>query len=647
MLRIVFIFFSLQFVKDAFYKWDGYSYYMHFMEFLPDLSLSYLLSSLPVIPAVIILWVLSFIVYRIISRVFPGIVLEHVLFFTVLAVVPFVFKRVFYPEFFITGFTGLGRPQLLVIGLIAVGILLFIFRGKTGEYAGKIILGIDTRITPLVWLFTFLLILSVPLSFMKEKVSDKFVPSSTGIVSDVKDRPNIVLLTMDALTALDMDIYGFERPTTPFISEWAKNAAVFQRYYAASNWTSPTVMSMMTGQRVWTHKAWFQTKYNPITHYDESLPRVLRDNGYDTYAFVQNFFAHPSALGLGEAFSVKPSHLIFQIISDWWYAKLIAYFEVRPVVQRWVFMDNPIFKIIGDDRPNITETLVPPDKVYDNFLAHIRKADSARGVSEPVKPFFAWIHVYPPHDPFFPPERYRGIFGDAEKYITLNSQYTGFNFYAAYDMEMQPEVDILRKRYDEFILYSDERFKEFLSRLADVADMSNTIIILSADHGESFSHGWLNHWGSPLFEPIVHLPLIIKMPGDGKGRKIDMLAEQSDLAPTILDIVGIPVPGWMDGRSLFPLIKGESLEPRPVLSMQFLHNKSLGNPIITGSIAVWEGDYKLIHNLDDGKSLLFNLRDDPDEAVDLVEKYPDITKRLRGIIKEDLAAANKKIVKAD
>lgn len=113
-------------------------------------------------------------------------------------------------------------------------------------------------------------------------------------------------------------------------------------------------------------------------------------------------------------------------------------------------------------------------------------------------------------------------------------------------------MDILRKRYDEFILYSDRQFEMFLSRLAQTFDLSNTLIILTSDHGESFSHGFLGHDGPHLYEPLVRIPLIIKMPGNANGKSIDMRVEQIDIAPTILDLIGIQVPEWMEGRSLLP-----------------------------------------------------------------------------------------------
>jgi arylsulfatase A-like enzyme len=177
-------------------------------------------------------------------------------------------------------------------------------------------------------------------------------------------------------------------------------------------------------------------------------------------------------------------------------------------------------------------------------------------------------------------------------------------------------------------------------------DMSNTIIILSADHGESFSHGYQGHAGNHLYESLVRIPLIIKMPSERKGNVINMPVSQIDIAPTILDLAGIPAPDWMEGRSLLPLVKGKSLDPRPVYSMQLIENRSFGEPITKGTIALREGDYKLIYYLKDKKSLLFDLRSDPDEMQDISQQKQDVTKRLTGLIVENLSRANTEITKS-
>jgi arylsulfatase A-like enzyme len=137
--------------------------------------------------------------------------------------------------------------------------------------------------------------------------------------------------------------------------------------------------------------------------------------------------------------------------------------------------------------------------------------------------------------------------------------------------------------------------------------------------------------------------LIIKAPNTNKGQVIDYLAEQIDITPTILEILKIPVPKWMEGRSLLPLLQGESLLPKLAFSMALGSNPSKGHEIKRGTIAVWQDDYKLIHYLDNKKSLLFNLNDDPDELNNLFNEQSNIGNSLLAVIRDNLASANHRI----
>jgi arylsulfatase A-like enzyme len=125
---------------------------------------------------------------------------------------------------------------------------------------------------------------------------------------------------------------------------------------------------------------------------------------------------------------------------------------------------------------------------------------------------------------------------------------------------------------------------------------------------------------------------------------VDALVEQIDIPATILDLARIPVPAWMEGRSLTPFIRGETLPNRPAFSMNYEENRSRGHQIERGSIAVWDGDYKLIHYLDRDESLLFNIERDPDERVNLVDREPLISKNLLRLIKGNLEEINNKII---
>ncbi len=634
-LRIVFVLFSIVFIFDAAHKWDGYSFYVRFAEFLPDLSLAFILWTIPGIIAAVVLWLFVYGVFRIISG-FSGVRIEHIIVFFITAGLPLVIKRIFFSHISLGDIFGSSHFMTLAVGGGLVVVFVWFVRG----YCEKILHRLNDSITLIVWLFVFLLILAVPFSVFKKGSSNAFIPESSAHITahEEKNRPNIILVTMDTLTAMDMQVYGYERQTTPFLTDWAKNAIVFDKVYASSNWTPPTAMSLMTGQKPWTHKVWYQNVFRHVNSYENNLPSVLKDYGYPVYGFIQIQHAHPETLGIDNAFLMKDKVHTFEIPSRWWFNKLANIFRNRPIVNTWIFDDNPIANEINFYRPNMSMTLTPPEIVYNRFLEYI----SRRGQQQP---FFAWLHVSSPRIPYLPPKPYIGMFGDAEEFNSDIKQYRS-GVLGEYLPEKQADVDILRKRYDENILYSDQQFKDFLLRIAKVIDMSNTIIILSADHGESFSHGYQGHAGNHLYESLVRIPLIIKMPSERKGNVINMPVSQIDIAPTILDLAGIPAPDWMEGRSLLPLVKGKSLDPRPVYSMQLIENRSFGEPITKGTIALREGDYKLIYYLEDKKSLLFDLRSDPDEMQDITQQKQEVTKRLTRLIVENLSRANTEITKS-
>jgi len=653
-VKVVFCLFSLYFLGDAFNRWDGYSFYMRFWEFLPELSLAFILWTALASLIAVSLCLMAYVAFKVIPQSLIPVRLEQLTFmllFIPVAIVIFLVTKMFLSDVSISDLIGLS-PAVIVAagGLVAV---VFFWFGRT--FAEKILYELDSRITPLVWLFVVLLAGAAAVHVFNSKSSEHYSAPEKGahFVELGKKRPNIILVILDALTAKDMQLYGYHLDTTPFISQWGKDAAVFRRAYASSNWTPPGTMSIMTGQRPWTHRVWHSVIHHPVRRYEESLPKVLRDNGYNVYGFVQNAFASPEVLGMKEAFMKSDRFDTFSVVKEgdnWWFQDLSKYFDDRLIVKQWIFGNNPLAQLMRSfhDRHNDTHTTIkPPDLVYDSFLEFISDKQAAgKGSKEQThkslsrEPFFAWLHVLPPHEPYLPIEPYMGIFGDAEKFNSEKKQYSSFRFSQQYDVKRQEDVNILRKRYDEFILYSDQRFKVFLDKLSETIDTSNTIIVFSSDHGESFSDGWLAHTGPHLYESLVHIPLIIKVPGLPGSNVIDVPVEQIDIAPTVLEFAGIQIPRWMEGRSLIPFLEGRPIKPYPVFSMIFEKNRAF-DPITKGTVAVRVGDYKIVYYLEDKKTLLFNTASDPDESLDLSKEKPELTDRLVKLIEEELSAKNK------
>ena len=125
-------------------------------------------------------------------------------------------------------------------------------------------------------------------------------------------------------------------------------------------------------------------------------------------------------------------------------------------------------------------------------------------------------------------------------------------------------MDQKRLRYDEFILEADFQVGVFLDKLNAKGYLDNSIIVITSDHGESFTKNYLGHGGPYLHQALIHVPLIIHLPGQTEGKRIPFYAGQVDLVPTLMALLDLPIPKWAEGESL----KAAMLEGKVVLLCQ-------------------------------------------------------------------------------
>ena len=551
--RFIFVIFSLYLLGDAFYRWDGFRYYASFTEFLPNVSLAYILWSILAVCSAFFIWVLLRMFEWVCRLVKLRIRVEHLLLFVCIVALLGA-----------AGWTGktLRLPYLEIlfpgrvaafIRLAAAAILFaWLFRNKAERWVNVI----HERITPLVWLFGLFVIFSVPLVAYQTLSAEKYNPVSQKNAHSSgsgNNRPNILLVTFDAMTAKDMSLYGYRKPTTPFMSEFAKNASLFVRAKSDSNITTPATASIMTGKRLWTHQTYHLAGYyDPANRSKENLPFLLKNNGYYTMAFVVNSFASVDKLGIRGSFDFAPIETGFSKPANMFESIDVLLYQMfgnRIKLYDWLIKrDFILFKVLNKISRDVVFTTAPPENAFNRFLSVIDENHQ--------EPFFAWIHLYPPHDPYLPPEPYMGIFSPSSELRTYKSQEQIVYMTLKYEtdqhfpQEIQQSVDILRARYDGFIRYCDKQFEDFIAQLQKRGKLKDTVIILSADHGESFEHGYLKHSFPHLYEPVTHIPLVVKEPGKTEGKIIDELVEQIDVPATILELADIPVPA-MDGRALF------------------------------------------------------------------------------------------------
>jgi arylsulfatase A-like enzyme len=638
-LRLTFVLFFLYLLGDAIYRWDGFKYYASFSEFIQSLSLATILWGIVSVFSVFILWIPIGITqwlcrYKRMNSLTMLTFIYTIYAFILMSIIAVIVKNYFW--FGLTLSFTLKLLLFLLAGFIAV-VIAFLIRHRSGV--------INEHITPLVWLFGIWFILSIPIAAYQYVGNHKvgYEASINAQYSKFDNaRPNIILVTFDALRTRDMSVYGYHQETTPFISNWARSASIFTRLEASSTYTTPATASLMTGKRVWTHLTFHNEGSKPDKSYSESLPSLLKKNGYYTAAFIGTKPASVTQLGIDHDFDIAPfasdfitPHSLLGHINK----LLYKLFSDKFRLYNWIVKNDFVFyQVLTRVSREVARTAHPSYDVFKRFLLNVDDHHD--------EPFFAWIHLHPPHDPYLPPEPFMGMFDASLELRTKERQeklVSGIG-HVAVNEETQGIINILRARYDENIRYCDNEFKNFIKELSAKNLLNNTIILLSADHGESFEHNILGHGCSDLFEEVTNIPLIIKVPGNTENKIFGNVVRQIDIPATILDFAGIPVPSWMEGRSVRPLIYGENLISEPAFSMALFNNK-VGQQISNGTIAVWEGNYKLIHYLDKNKSLLFNLEKDPYELDNLFDKEPIKGQNLLTLIKDKLSLANRNIEK--
>lgn len=438
--------------------------------------------------------------------------------------------------------------------------------------------------------------------------------------------PDVYLITLDALRAEDMSLYGYRLPTTPDLEKFSEHSSTFDYFVANTNFTTSATASIETGELPWSHGI-FQLWGFLRHHNSENLAALLRQRGYYTAMISSNELASPVQHRTLDSYDAVEIPKPFGAYAIWPYTYLVGANSqgtlnvslVGHLAMLACYLD---VLISGDRYP------YPAETVFERARTLVESHTSAQ-------PLFVWTHILPPHDPYWPPASFRRRFLPTEK-MSSHSDPTNFSIH-----RLPPGVDAAqqRARYDEMIAYADHAVGDYLGWLARTGRLDRSIVIISADHGESFEHDWFTHTGPYLYSGLIHIPLLIHLPGQEQGNRISYPAQQADLLPTILDLVGEPTPAWTDGVSLKPLLRGNLLSKRYIFSMNLEPNRVF-DPITKGTIAVMDDEFKYVDYLQFHRESLYRYRSDTIEEHDLISSEPEVAGRMRKVLMEKLNAVN-------
>ncbi len=369
----------------------------------------------------------------------------------------------------------------------------------------------------------------------------KSVPSVKATQGAKPGGSNLLLITFDALSAEDISLYGYKLATTPNLDAFARKSTVFTNFYSGSTFTSPCIATMVSGlYPSESHVYQMQGRVRATKDW-MSLPSAMRKAGYSTGAFLCNSNAYYLAQSLESGYESLPE-------PTYQAGGLQYLWDATTPLHQNSGIGNRLDEYI--DLMRVWNTIGRlPENLYVRYPAAASFEHAREMLAKVPDGFFLWVHVMTPHSPYLPEAAERGRFMPAdEKLAYENEDKTSWKPH--YMEDQQYLVGRCRLRYDEFVATADREFGTFMSELENSGRLANTTVIVSADHGESFEGGVFQHESPYLTRPIIHIPLLIRMPGQQEPRTVPYTADQTALAPTILELAGASKPDGMHGQSL-------------------------------------------------------------------------------------------------
>ncbi len=432
--------------------------------------------------------------------------------------------------------------------------------------------------------------------------------------------PNIVWIVWDTVRADRLSIYRPERKTTPFLQKWAKDGRVFD-CSSVSCWTVPSHASMFTGLFPGEHGV--QDVVSELSEEHDTVAELLRDQGYQTYLFSANPFVSRSTK-FSQGFQIEEHP----------YDKKLAAEAQDEVVGKIDPQDqsSDMSVVLGKGSKNWSVKAVG-ELINRRFFRFLSTRDQGR-------PFFAFLNYMEAHRVRIPSRESRGRLMTREEVTasyTFNQTQARFQRISLGLEEpfSEKEQKIVEAVYDATLLELDMLLDEIFRKLQATPELlSNTVVILTSDHGEHLGdHGSYLHQYS-LYEGVLNVPLVIWAPGRlSPGTEIEPVMN-IDLFPTVLELASIPVPERPGTQSLLGvkedrLLVAEYPKPyEPVLS-KFIrsHPEWDSSPYRQGLRTARSGAYKLLWR-SSGEQELYNLADDPGEEINLKDDNPEMTRLL-------------------
>jgi arylsulfatase A-like enzyme len=462
--------------------------------------------------------------------------------------------------------------------------------------------------------------------------------------------PNVLILVFDALSAQHISLYGYPRETMPNLSRFAERATVYHNHYSGGNFTSPGTASLLTGTYPWTHRAihLHGTVSDRIAH--RNIFNLFNQQRYNRLGYSHNLLVTNLLYQFKDDLDVLKWTRELCLVDDQFADRLFPGDYNVAYASEWLQLSRgnreptslflsiihqflrsvrskEIMKEYGDEFPKGI-----PNHLNEYFILEDAINWLVSELENILQPFFLYFHVLPPHSPYTSRREFIDMFDDDIKFVSKPARFFS-----------QGKSDKFlysnRQEYDEYIAYADAEFGRLYDSMLENGMLDNTILAVTADHGEMFERSIWGHLTPALYQPIIHIPLLISSPGQAQREDIHTQTSCVDLLPTLLKLTHQPIPDWCEGEILPPYSDSVSTSVRPVFSVEGKKNPKHGSLNIA-TFAVINEQYKLIYysGYDDDvpECELFDLANDPQEMIDLAATKRTLATDLRALLMDKL-----------
>jgi arylsulfatase A-like enzyme len=437
---------------------------------------------------------------------------------------------------------------------------------------------------------------------------------------------NAIVICADTFRADHLGAYGNTWIQTPTLNRLAEQGVVFEEFFAEALPTIPARKAYFTGRPLFPH--WQRLPYkgdplstqpgwHPLHEHEVTFPEILRPAGYTVGLVADTYHMFKPGMNLARGFS------------SW---QLVRGQEADPYRsgprRALPQLAEPYTKIGGLEQSDLLRSSLPPRGGAMQYLLNNadRKAESDYLVARVMRtaadwlednvpgpdgaPFFLWIDCFDPHEPWDPPREladlYDGSFSGPDPVFALHHRWPELS------LEYQRRAKAL---YAGEVTLVDRWIGHLLERLDALGLTDDTAVFFTTDHGTILGeHGRLHKSPETLIAPETRLPLIARLPGQRHaGARVRGFVQSYDLLPTLLDVLDVPPPEYIVGRSALPLLAGGGALHDSVITAYTDH--------VSLRTARWNLSTAYDGPRVAGEARLFDLRADPLEATDVAADY--------------------------